>query len=46
MNNPDDEILSMLEKGLKAFSVNQTMASLGNRQAYLGMSDLVHGLTC
>jgi hypothetical protein len=45
MNNPD-EILSMLENSLKAFSVNQTMASLGNRQAYLGMSDLAHGLTC
>jgi hypothetical protein len=45
MNQPDD-ILTLLEHGLKSVSTNQTMTLLGNRQTYLGISDLAQGLFC
>jgi hypothetical protein len=45
MNNPG-EILSTLEKGLRASQLSQTELTLGDRSGYLGMSDLAMALTC
>jgi hypothetical protein len=45
MNYPQD-ILSLLESGLKANSLGQAERTLGDRQTYLGMSDLAQGLSC
>jgi hypothetical protein len=41
MNN-QPIILSLLESGLKASYQGQAEKSLGDRQTYLGMSDLAH----
>jgi hypothetical protein len=45
MNNPQD-ILSLVEAALKVTSHTQTIETLGNRQTYLGMSDLSQALVC
>jgi hypothetical protein len=42
----DNAVLSMLEEGLIAYSKHHTLATLGDRQTYLGMSDLALGLSC
>ena len=41
-----EAILSLLATGLEAASEAQTVSSLGDRQSYLGMSDLARGLAC
>ena len=41
-----EKILSLLASGLEAAGHNHTVSSLGDRQSYLGMSDLAAGLTC
>jgi hypothetical protein len=43
INNP---ILTLLEDGLKSVSKAQAEMTLGDRQTYLGMSDLALGLSC
>jgi hypothetical protein len=45
MNSPRN-ILSLIENSLRTASSVNTQATLGNRQTYLGMSDLAQGLSC
>jgi hypothetical protein len=42
----ENEILELLSDGLKTTSLKQTSTELGNRSAYLGLSDMSKGLTC
>ena len=41
-----EEVLSLLAKGLEAAANEHTVSTLGDRQTYLGMSDLARGLSC
>jgi hypothetical protein len=41
-----EEVLSLLAEGLEAAAKEQAVSMLGNRQTYLGMSDLARGLSC
>jgi hypothetical protein len=45
MDNPD-EIIKILETGLRASSLNQTKLTLGDRTSYLGISDLALAMSC
>lgn len=40
------ELLSLLASGLEAAAHGHTVSALGDRQSYLGMSDLARGLAC
>ena len=41
-----NDVLTLLAQGLEAAANEHTVATLGDRQAYLGMSDLARGLSC
>ena len=41
-----EEVLSLLARGLEAAANKHTVSTLGDRQTYLGMSDLARGLSC
>ena len=42
----NEDVLSLLAKGLEAAANEHTASSLGDRRTYLGMSDLSRGLSC
>ena len=42
----NEEVLSLLARGLEAAANEHTVSTLGDRRSYLGMSDLARGLSC
>jgi hypothetical protein len=42
----DNAVLNLLREGLNIHAKSQTLATLGDRQTYLGMSDLAFGISC